>query len=98
MLTPTITPELAALAPNPEFAWMLRPQPETEPMYKEGRINRKNYCMAVEYDILKMKLGMAGHHLPEEVKKQWERDMIEKYDPITFAFLYAFEQIGAKSC
>ena len=99
MLIPTITPELAAQAPNPEFAWTLRPKQETEPMYRNGRINLKNYCMRVEYDILKKKLGKnPGDHLPDDVKKKWERDMIEKYDPVTFAFLYMFEQIGASAC
>ena len=98
MLIPTITRELAEQAPNPEFAWMLRPRQETEPMYRDGRINLKNYCMAVEYDILKMRIGSAGHHLPEDIRKAWERDMIEKYDPVTFAFLYLYEQIGAKGC
>lgn len=98
MIIPIITPELAAQAPNPEFAWALRPEKETEPMFKNGRINLKNYCMSVEYDIQKKKLKMAGHPLPEDVKKKWERDMIEKYDPVTFAYLYAFEQIGAPAC
>lgn len=98
MLIPTITPELAAQAPNPEFAWMLQPHPEKEPMYRDGRVNLRNYCMQVEYDILKMRLGNAGHHLPDEVRRAWERDMIEKYDPVTFAFLYMYEQIGAQAC
>ena len=33
MVIPTITPELAAQAPNPELAWTLRPEKETEPLF-----------------------------------------------------------------
>ena len=99
VIIPTITPELAAQAPNPDFAWMLRPRQETEPLYTDDkRINTKNYCISVEYAILAARLGMTGHPLPPDVRKQWERKMIEKYDPVSFCFLHLLEQIGAQTC
>lgn len=99
MVIPTITPELAAQAPNPEVAWTLRPEKETEPLFTpDKKLNYRNYAIQIEYRTLMAKLGIAGHPVPADVKKKFERDMIEKYDPVTFAYLYMFEQIGANAC
>ena len=88
-LIPTMTPDLAAQAPNPEYAWILQPKKETEPLYTEDmRINLKNYAINVEYQILAMRMCSAGYPIPIDVRLAWEREMIQKYDP------YAAEILG----
>lgn len=101
--TPIMTREIADGMPHPDRAWMLRPQYETQPMYDLNKqtgymINLKNYCMRTEYEKLRAENGIGlGEAVPRALRVQWERDMIEKYDPETACFIFMFEQIGAQA-
>ena len=91
MVIPELSWETAQAAPHPERAWLLRPEKETEPLFRKcadgaTKINLDNHCIRIEYETLRSRLGYdLGHPLPSEIKRQFELDMFQKYDPVGYA-------------
>lgn len=101
MSGPVLTEErrmlIGALLPT---AAMLADGIHPEPMYDMGQgggrmINLRNDVMRLEFEFRRSSLGLGmGMPMSGEQRKAWERDMIEMYDPVAYAFMLTAEAMG----